>query len=58
MVPKVKKSCCVKNDKLDKVVYTWFKVNRKSNVSISGAILKEKAQQVLSKIENLPELEW
>jgi hypothetical protein len=33
---KVKKLRCAKNDNLDKAVLTWFRVNRESNVPISG----------------------
>jgi hypothetical protein len=53
---KVKKLRYAKNDTLDKAVLTWFRVNRESNVPISGAILKEKAEQFSDKIGNSPEL--
>jgi hypothetical protein len=55
---KVKKLRYAKNDNLDKAVLTWFRVNRESNVPISGAILKEKAEQFSEKNGNSPELKW
>lgn len=57
---KVKKLRSASNVQLDKAVLTWFKVNRESNVPISGAMLKEKAQQFSEQIDNgnAPELKW